>query len=183
MFPFNDKVPTTKKSAWTNKTTWIVIHHTAGGSYKSNLQYLSSGSAQASVHFVIWENGEIWKIGDPKDILRHAWNGSRGGVENVNTAFLWIEVVGFWWYNIHQFIALTDLVEYLMKHFPIDRNNIIRHSDCTQAREITKQRMLRDWKRAVKKHDIEIDFFVNNDHFKKRRDQLTPRENSRFGDL
>jgi N-acetyl-anhydromuramyl-L-alanine amidase AmpD len=42
------------------------------------MKYLSESPAQASVHFVIGEKGQIGKIGDPKDILRHAGNGSRG---------------------------------------------------------------------------------------------------------
>jgi len=179
-YPFNDKVWTTKKSAWVNACTWIVIHHTAWWTYKSNMKYLSESPAQASVHFVIGENWEVWKIWDPKDILWHAGNWSRWGCANVNTKFLWIEVVGFGDYNIHQFLALTDLVEYLMWNFPIDRDNIVRHSDVTQDREITRQRKLRDWKWKVKKRDIGIPFFVDNDHFKKWRDQLTPRTESRF---
>ena len=180
MYPFDQKQETNKKSAGVNQCTWIVIHHTAWGTFESNMIYLSKSPNQASVHFVIWENGEAWKIWDPKDILRHAWNGSRGGCENVNKKFLWIEVVGFWEFNIHQLNRLTDLVEYLMWNFPIDRNNIVRHSDTTQDREITKQRMLRDGKRKVKKLDIWIPFFVDNAHFEKWRSQLVARKESRY---
>lgn len=181
MYPFNQKETTTKKSAWKNSIYWIVIHHTAWWSFSSNMRYLSKSTAKASVHFVIWENWEVWKIWEPTDKLWHAWNWSRWLMENVNNGFLWIEVVWFWDYNIHQFIALTDLVEYLMWNFPsIDRNNIIRHSDCTQERSFTKAKTLRDWKRKVKKIDIWLNFFWDNEHFKIRRDQLTPRKTSRF---
>lgn len=180
-YPFNQKETTTKKSAWTNPIYGIVIHHTAGWTFSSNMRYLSKSTAQASVHFVIWENGEVWKIWDPQNILWHAWNWSRWGMDNVNKWFLWIEVVGFWEYNIHQFLALTDLVEYLMWNFPsIDRNNIIRHSDCTQDRSITRAKTLWDWKRKVKKIDIWLNFFWDNEHFKLWRDQLKPRKESRF---
>lgn len=180
MYHFDQIESTTKKSAGVNPCTWIVIHHTAGWTFASNMRYLSKSSAQASVHFVIWENWEVWKIWDPKDILRHAGNGSWWGCANVNTKFLGIEVVGTWEYNIHQFLRLTDLVEYLMGNFPIDKYNIVRHSDVTQDREVTRKRELWDWKRAVKKRDIWIPFFVDNLHFKKRRDQLTPIKDSRY---
>lgn len=180
MYPFDMKLDTTKKSAWVNQCTWIVIHHTAWWNFKSNMIYLSQSPKQASVHFVIWENGEAWKIWDPKDILRHAWNGSWGGCENVNYKFLWIEVVGFGEYNIHQLLRLTDLVEYLMWNFPIDRDNIVRHSDTTQDREITKQRILRDGERKVKKIDIGLPFFVDNDHFRIWRDQLKAKRESSY---
>lgn len=180
MYPFKDKVTTTKKSAWVNVCTGIVIHHTAWWTYSSNMRYLSQWTAKASVHFVIGENWEVWKIWDPKDILWHAGNWTWGWCENVNYKFLGIEVVGNGEYNIHQFLALTDLVEYLMWNFPIDRDNIVRHSDVTQDRTITKQRILRDWKRKVKKHDIETTFFWDNEHFKKWREQLVARKESRF---
>lgn len=181
MYPFNDKVSTTKKSAGKNSKYWIVIHHTAGGTYKGNMTYLSTNPVKASVHFVIWEHWEIGKIGDPDDILRHAGNGSRWGMDNVNYGFLGIEVVGFGDYNVHQLIALTDLVEYLMWNFKtIEKVNIIRHSDCTQSRDITRKKILRDWKRPVKKIDIDLKFFGDNEHFLTRRDQLTPRKESRF---
>jgi N-acetyl-anhydromuramyl-L-alanine amidase AmpD len=180
MYPFDKKLTTTKKSAWKNPCTGIVIHHTAGWTFESNMVYLSSSPAKASVHFVIWENWEVGKIWEPFDVLWHAGNGSRWGCENVNTKFLGIEVVWFWEYNIHQLVRLTDLVEYLMGNFPIDRNNIVRHSDVTQDRKITKERILWDWVRPVKKRDIGLPFFVDNLHFKKWRDQLVPRKDSRF---
>lgn len=180
MYPFDKKVSTTKKSAWVNACTGIVIHHTAWWTFESNMRYLSESPAKASVHFVIWENGECWKIWDPKDILWHAGNGSRWWCANVNTKFLGIEVVGFGEFNIHQLVRLTDLVEYLMWNFTIDRNNIIRHSDVTQSRDITKQRILWDWTRPVKKRDIGLPFFVDNRHFQKWREQLVPRKESLF---
>ena len=180
MYPFTQKLETTKKSTGKNACTGIVIHHTAWWTFESNMIYLSKSSAKASVHFVIWENWEVWKIWNPTDILRHAWNGSWWWCENVNKKFLGIEVVWFGEYNIHQLMRLTDLVEYLMWNFPIDKDNIVRHSDVTQAREITRQRMLWDWSRPVKKKDIWIPFFVDNARFQLRRKQLKPRKESLY---
>ncbi len=71
-------------------------------------------------------------------------------------------------------------MEYLMWNFPIDRDNIVRHSDTTQNREITKQRILRDGERKVKKIDIGLPFFVDNDHFKIWRDQLKAKRESSY---
>ena len=180
MYPFDKKVETKKKSLGTNMCTWIVIHHTAWWTFESNMKYLSESEAQASVHFVIWENGECWKIWDPKDILWHAWNWTWWWLENVNIKFLWIEVVGFGEFNIHQLNRLTDLVEYLMWNFPISRSNIVRHSDVTQDRKFTKERIYRDWARPVKKRDIGLDFFVDNEHFQTRRKQLKPKKESDY---
>lgn len=188
MYPFTNKVETKKKSAWTNRCVGIVIHHTAGWTYMGNVKYLSEWPAQASVHFVIWPDWEVAKIGDPRDILRHAGNWSWGGVENVNNAFLGIEVVWYWEYNIQQLIRLTDLVEYLMHVYQIDRDNIIRHSDCTQPRVITRERKYRDGKQSVKKLDIGVNFFWNDpkswhETFQKWRGQLIPRPFSRYWEI
>lgn len=59
MYHFDQIESTTKKSAGTNLCTGIVIHHTAGGTFDSNMRYLSKSDAKASVHFVIGENGEV----------------------------------------------------------------------------------------------------------------------------
>jgi hypothetical protein len=67
-----------------------------------------------------------------------------------------------------------------MGNFPIDRKNIVRHSDVTQDRKITLDRTLWDGTRPVKKRDIGLPFFVDNLHFQKRRDQLKARKESRF---
>lgn len=159
MYNFDLKLPTSKKTPGVNPCYGIVIHHTAGGSFASNMRYLSSSPKQASVHFVIGANGEAGKIGDPKDILRHAGNGSRGRTPNVNYNMLGIEVVGFGEPNQKQYDKLTDLVAYLIKTFNIKEENVVRHSDVTQAKEFTSQKILRDGKRKVKKRDIWPKFF------------------------
>ena len=178
MYPFTDKKSTTKKTKWTNTCQYIVIHHTAWGSYQSNLRYLSEWTAQASVHFVIWPNEEVAKIGDPRDILRHAGNSERGNLTNMNRYSLGIEVVWFGEYNIKQLIRLTDLVEYLMGVYNIPRENVIRHADITQYWNYSKNKTLRDWKRRSRKTDIAPNFFWTD--FQTRRNQLTPRTSSRY---
>lgn len=188
MYPFNNKLPTIKKSNGRNKCVWIVIHHTAWWTYLWNIKYLAEWKNAASVHFVIWPDWEVAKIWDPRDILWHAWNWSWWSFDNVNYWFMWIEVVGYWEYNVQQLITLTDLVEYLMFVFQIDRDNIVRHSDVTQDREITQLRKYWDGRRPVKKIDIGLGFFWNdakswNETFQKRRWQLIPRPISRFWDI
>lgn len=170
MYQFDLKLPTTKKSKGTNPCYGIVIHHTAGGSFNSNMRYLSKSPAQASCHFVIGEKGEAGKIGDPSDILWHAGNWSWGRTPNVNYVMMGIEVVGFGDYNKAQYDRLTDLVKYLIKVFNIEKNNVIRHSDCTQAKEFTSKKILRDGKRRVKKWDIGPKFFPEG--FETRRENL-----------
>ena len=180
MYPFNDKKSTTKRSAWKNTCQYIILHHTWGGTYQSNMKYLSESTAQASVHFVVWPNWEAWKIWDPKDILWHTGSSQRWKLVNMNKYSLGIEIVWFWEYNIHQLIRVTDLVEYLMWVYNIPRENVLRHADICQKWDFSKNKELWDGKRASRKVDIWLPFFWDNLHFKKWRDQLTPIKESRF---
>ena len=179
MYPFTDKLPTTKKSKGKNTCEYIIIHHTAWGSYLSNIKYLSSWTAQASVQFVIWPSEECCKIWDPRDISRHAGTSTWWGLTWMNKYSIWIEVVWFGKYNIKQLIRLTDLVEYLMWVYGIPKENVLRHCDLTHG--LSKNKVLWDGKSKSRKVDIGLDFFGGStDDFIKWRDQLTPRTESRY---
>lgn len=183
MYPFTDYATTKKYSAWKNPAKYLILHHTGWGDYKSNIRYLTTSTAQASVHFIIWENGEICKCfeNEPK-VMRHAWTSSWSNLTWMNKYSLWIEVVWCWEYNIHQLISLTDLTEYLMYNFNIPRENVLRHCDLTHAGSANKK--LRDWKSKSRKVDIWLDFFWwTTDDFVRRRSQLTPRKTSRFWNI
>jgi N-acetyl-anhydromuramyl-L-alanine amidase AmpD len=159
------------------------LHHTGWGNYKSNIKYLTTSTAQASVHFIIWENGEICKCfeNEPK-VMWHAWVSTWGSLTNMNKYSLWIEVVGYGEYNIHQLISLTDLTEYLMGNFNIPKENVLRHCDLTNSGSASKK--LWDWKSKSRKVDIWLDFFWwTTDDFVRRRSQLTPRQTSRFWNI
>ena len=179
MYPFNDRVATTKKSKWVNTCEYIIIHHTGGGSYADNLAYLSTNPAQVSCHFIIWPSEERAKIWDPKDVLRHAGESKWGNLSDMNNYSLGIEVVGYWEFNQYQFIALIDLVQYLMWTFWIRKENVIRHADITQEDMYTKEKILRDGRRKARKVDISSDFFPK--WFERRREGLYPRMESRYG--
>lgn len=56
--------------------------------------------------------------------------------------------------------------------YNIKNGMILRHSDVTQDRNITRNKILRDGKRNSKKKDIGLEFFVNNDGFNLWRDCL-----------
>ena len=56
--------------------------------------------------------------------------------------------------------------------YNIKNDMILRHSDVTQDRNITRNKILRNGKRNSKEKDIGLEFFVNNDGFKLWRDGL-----------
>lgn len=182
MYKFTDVKYTTKYTKWIKNTcSYIIIHHTWGWSYSSNLKYLTESSAQASVHFIIWPNEEVAKCWEPTRCMWHCWVSSWGSLTWMNKYSLWIEVVWTWQYNTKQLIRLTDLVEYLIKVYNIPKENILTHADICQKWDFSKKKLLWDWKRASRKVDIAKSFFPM--WFEKWRDQLTPREHSRYWNI
>lgn len=63
---------TDNKSAGTNTCQFVILHHTATGenTIKGVLNTLTKGAV--SCHYVVDTNGDVYKIGNDKDILWHA---------------------------------------------------------------------------------------------------------------
>lgn len=179
MYPFTTVKYTSKYSKTPiNTCSYIIIHHTWGWGYESNLKYLTESPAQASVHFIIWPDEEVAKCWEPKRCMWHAGQSERWDLSWMNKYSLWIEVVWTGQYNTKQLIRLTDLVEYLMKVYSIPKENVLTHADICQRWDFSKKKILWDWKRASRKVDIAKSFFPM--WFETRRNQLTPRTQSRY---
>jgi N-acetylmuramoyl-L-alanine amidase len=83
---------TTKKSAGTNKTQYIVIHFTAGASFEADLEQLSTSNAQVSCHLLIGRDGKVAQVGNFKDILWHAGVSEWDGINGLNQYSIGIEL-------------------------------------------------------------------------------------------
>lgn len=156
MFDFDDYIKTTKKSKGVNTCEYIIIHHTWGGTYKSNCWYLSGAKAQVSTHFVVGAKGEAAKIGDPRDILWHAWTSQRGKKVGMNRYSMGIEVVWPWKeqaFTDLQYEKVVALVKHLQKAFWIPKEKILKHADIT--REGGKKEKVWDGKTKSRKVDID----------------------------
>jgi N-acetyl-anhydromuramyl-L-alanine amidase AmpD len=139
---FSAITSTKKKTAGVNTCKYIIVHHTAWWTFASNLRYLSEWTAQASVHYIVWPDGEIGKIGQDTDILWHAWQSQRGTLSDMNKYSIWIEVVwpDYWKYSKVGFSEeqkkdLWDLIIYLMKEHNIPIENVLRHKDVAPWRK------------------------------------------------
>ena len=155
MFNFDNFYTTKKTSPWTNTCQFIIIHHTGSGTYLSNCKYLSTGAWIASVQFVVGEEWQAAKIGEPRNIMRHAGESERGTYKSMNQYALGIEVV--WpdkdgWFSDKQYTTLVKLVKHLMATFSIPKENVLKHSDITWGG--SKEMKLWDGKSPARKTDI-----------------------------
>lgn len=85
---------TANKSNGTNTCQFVVLHHTGTGegTIKGNLSALTVG--KVSCHYVVNINGDVYKIGEDKDILWHAGESSWKGLNGLNSYSIGIETIG-----------------------------------------------------------------------------------------
>lgn len=142
MFKFKEKLSTKNKSQWVNTCEYIILHHTATKewSIKGVINTLTGINwSQVSAHFLIDTNGDAYKIGDPKDILWHAWVSSWWKLKDMNNYSIGIEVIGplsDWWFTKEQKIMTKRLVQHLMWAFKIPMEHVLRHRDIAPKRKV-----------------------------------------------
>ena len=143
---FNDILPTSKKTKWTNTKQYIVVHHTWTFSYPWNLRYLSSDKNVASVHYVVWQKWEVGKIWEHNDILRHAWQSEREWKTDLNKYSIGIEVCSDWFlFPEIQKQKTKELIQYIMQQEWIKKENVLRHVDIAPNRKRDIWPNFRDW--------------------------------------
>ena len=156
MYPFTITLSTDKKSKGKKNTCqYLILHHTAWGTFESNCKILSGSVWDVSCHFVVGPKGETAKIGDPKDVLWHAGNSQRWNLVMMNGYSMGIEVVWpdkDWRFTKAQHKAVAELVRHLMKAFNIPKENILCHHDITW--KWSKEKKLRDGKSPARKPDL-----------------------------
>lgn len=139
---------TTKFTPWKNTKEILVFHHTGWWTFEWNCNYLSSNPAQASCHYVVWQDWEVWKIWSDDNILWHRWASSwnwKAKDNSVNAFSIWIEIV--WpWFTDKQRLAVKDLAISLIKKYGIKEVNVVRHKD------------IAPWR----KNDVDDSFWVNS---------------------
>lgn len=83
---------TRKKSSGKIDPKFLILHYTAGGSFKSDVRVLSTSKTKASAHIVIGKKGEIAQIGKFNDRLWHAGQSKWKGYNGLNSHSIGIEV-------------------------------------------------------------------------------------------
>jgi len=135
-----------------NSCKYIIWHHTWSSNTTGDVSVLSGNTSRpVSVHFLIGEGGESYKLADPKSICRHAWESQRGTDKDLNKMSLGIEITGSTAFDNDQFIEAVRLTRYLMRTFLIPKENVLTHASVT--REGSKDKKLRDGQSSSRKVD------------------------------
>ena len=133
----------------------VIIHHTAMVSAEAALERLCDteppeGLPPVSCHYLISETGFLWQMVDEADRGWHAGLGAWGGVEEVNSRSIGIELANTARhpYPEPQMAALEALLPGILERWSIPPERVIGHSDMAPHRKSDPGARF-DWRRLA----------------------------------
>lgn len=116
---------------------YIVIHYVgATGGAKDNCRYFEKEYREASAHYFVGHQGEIWQCVEDKDIAWHCGAKTYRHPYCRNTNSIGIEMCcrqnpsnGTWYFEEETVETTIKLVKELMATYNIPVSNVIRHYD------------------------------------------------------
>jgi N-acetylmuramoyl-L-alanine amidase len=151
---------------------------------RSAIERLCSFDSGVSAHYLISQEGTIFRMVEDERKAWHAGASDLGGVTDINDCSIGIELdnLGDRAYTAHQMSACVELCNMLVQKYDIDRRNLWGHSDVAPWRKIDPGPFF-DWE-FLFKHGFGISLEASSDLDSK---PLSEREDSkgaifRFGD-
>ena len=119
------------------KIDYIVIHYVgAEGGAKANCAYFYSKNRNASAHYFVGHEGEIWRCVLDKNIAWHCgastyYNDCRNA-NSIGIELCTRYINGKWVFNDKTVAAAIELTKELMKKYNIPLERVVRHYDVTR---------------------------------------------------
>ena len=119
----------------------VVLHHTAMRDCAGALERLCDPASEVSCHYLIGEDGTIWQLVDEEMRAWHAGAGCWGGVRDVNSHSIGIELANPGPNASHppfaekQMAALESLLADIIARRDIRPENVLAHSDTAPRRK------------------------------------------------
>jgi N-acetylmuramoyl-L-alanine amidase len=116
----------------------VVIHHTTNDTLDTALATLTSPERRVSAHYLIGRDGRLVQLVDEGQRAWHAGRSWWGGITDVNSASIGIELDndGFEPFADAQIDALLWLLADLAARYPIPAANYVGHADVAPGRKI-----------------------------------------------
>ena len=120
----------------------LVIHYTGMQSERESIIRLCNPKYRVSSHFVINQNGKIYRLVQDDQTAWHAGKSCWGKYKNLNKNSIGIELVNkgheFDYTNFKkkQLSSLIKICKILIKKYKIKKRNIVGHSDISPLRKI-----------------------------------------------
>lgn len=133
----------------------VVLHYTGMASAEAALARLCDPAAEVSAHWLIAEDGRVWRLVDEAMRAWHAGAGAWGEVADVNSRSIGVELAnpgpleGFPPFPEPQMAALERLLAGLAARWGIPPARVIGHSDMAPGRK-TDPGPKFDWRRLAR---------------------------------
>lgn len=128
----------------------VILHYTSNDSIEPALHTLTDASRKVSAHYLIGRDGAILQLVDESKRAWHAGASWWGGLSDVNSLSLGIELdnSGEEAFADAQIDALLALLSVIRQRHAIPANNIIGHSDVAPTRKNDPGNLF-PWKRLA----------------------------------
>ncbi|WP_240722243.1 N-acetylmuramoyl-L-alanine amidase [Poseidonocella sp. HB161398] len=115
----------------------VVLHYTAMQSAAEALERLCSAEHDVSCHYLIGADGTLWQLVREAERAWHAGQGSWGGVSDVNSRSIGIELDnrGKGSFAAAQLVTLERLLAELLERWSIPPERVIGHQDMAPERK------------------------------------------------
>lgn len=132
----------------------LVLHYTGMECAASAIDRLTDPTAEVSAHYVIDEDGRLYRLVDERRRAWHAGVSSWRGVNNINARSIGIELVnpghkfGYRPFTPEQMGVLIDLCRDIIVRHGIPARNVVGHSDVAPRRKMDPGELF-DWQRLA----------------------------------
>ena len=146
-----------RKKRSKNSIKFVVIHYTGMQSGRESLYKLCNPRSKVSSHFLIYQNGNVFRLVDDNRIAWHAGKSCWGKYKNLNKNSIGIELVnkghrfGYETFKKKQLLSLIKITKNILKKYKIKKNNVVGHSDIAPLRKIDPGEKF-PWKVLAKKN-------------------------------
>jgi len=133
----------------------LVLHYTGMATAAAALARLSDPEARVSAHYLVEENGVIWRLVPESRRAFHAGISCWEGEQDLNAVSIGIEIVnpghdcGYRHFPEAQMAAVEYLCQDLVARYPIPPHRIVGHSDIAPERKSDPGELF-DWARLAR---------------------------------
>lgn len=133
----------------------LVLHYTGMRTAAEAIDRLCDPVARVSAHYVIEEDGTVWRLVEEGRRAWHAGVSFWQGIESLNGVSIGIELVNpghEWGYRAFpeaQMVALEALGREVLSRHPIPRDRVVGHSDVAPLRKQDPGELF-DWPRLAR---------------------------------
>jgi len=132
----------------------LVLHYTGMETGRAALERLCNPAAEVSAHYLIEEDGAVFRLVDETERAWHAGVASWRGEANINSRSVGIELVnpghefGYRNFSEAQYRALIPLCRDIVARHDIPARNVVGHSDVAPVRKQDPGERF-DWQRLA----------------------------------